>query len=61
MRELRNEKGKTLIEVAKAIGVNKSSISFWELDQNEPKASYIKKLAIYYEVSADYLLGLEEE
>ena len=59
LRALRLEKNKTLTEVAEAIGVNKSAVSFWELDKNEPKASYIKKLAAYYEVSTDYLLGVE--
>lgn len=61
LRTLRDAKRKTQAEVAQAIGVHKSSISFWELDINEPKAGYIKKLAQYFGVSADYLIGLENE
>ena len=46
--------------LAKAVGVDKRTISFWENGVNEPKASYIIKLAKFFEVSTDYLLGLED-
>ena len=45
--------------LAKGIGVTQKAIDFWEKDINEPKASYIVKLAKYFKVSADYLLGIE--
>jgi len=34
--------------------------SFWEQEVNEPKASYIKKLAECFGVSVDYLLGITD-
>lgn len=61
LRGLRAEKGVTQQQVAAAVGVNKSAVSFWELDINEPKATYIKKLADYFDVTCDYLLGAENE
>ncbi len=60
IRNLRLEKGLSQPQLAKMVGVSKGVISFWENDVNEPKASYIKILATCLEVSADYLLGLED-
>ena len=58
---LRTQKGISQNDVAKAVGVDVSSVSYWESGRYEPKASYIYKLAIFFNVSADYLLGLEDE
>lgn len=61
IKELRKEKGVSQLTVAKAIGVDKRAIIFWEQEINEPKASYIINLAKYFDVSTDYLLGLEDD
>ncbi len=61
IRYLRLEHNYTQPQLAKIIGVSNAVISFWENDLNEPKASYIKALAICFHVSADYLLGLEDD
>lgn len=61
IKELRKEKNLTQKELAKALGYNQSMISFWEKGINEPTESAIRKTAIYFNVSADYLLGLEDE
>lgn len=60
IKELRIDRQISQTELAKAIGVAKSAISFWENAVNEPKASYIVKLANFFGVSTDYLLGLED-
>lgn len=60
IKELRIDKGINRETLADAVGVDKRTISFWENAVNEPKASYIIKLAKYFNVSADYLLGLED-
>lgn len=52
--------GETQIDLAKAIQVNQSAISFWEQDINEPKATYLKELCLHFNVSADYLLGITD-
>ena len=57
---LRKEKGISQQALAKEIGVTQKAIDFWEKDINEPKASYIVKLANFFVVSADYLLGIED-
>ena len=57
--ELRKEKNISQSTLAKAIGVTQKAIDFWEKDINEPKASYIVALAKFFNVTTDYLLGLE--
>ena len=61
IRILREEKGLTQPELAKLVGVSNGTVSFWENSVNEPKASYLGKLAVVFEVTSDYLLGLEDE
>jgi len=60
IKELRLEKGISQQTLAMAVGVNKRAVIFWEQEVNEPKASYILKIADYFEVSADYLLGRKD-
>lgn len=57
--ELRIEFKLSQASLAKKIGVTQKAIDFWEKSINEPKASYIVKLALVFGVSTDYLLGLE--
>lgn len=57
---LRQEKELTQPQLAKAIDVSKGLISLWENNINEPKATYIYRLCKFFDVTADYLLGLDE-
>lgn len=52
--------GVSRYKLAKDLGVNKQTISFWEEGVNEPKISYLCKLADYFEVSTDFLLGRQK-
>lgn len=58
--ELRKELNLSQNELAKKIGVTQKAVDFWEKGINEPKASYIINLANLFDVSTDYLLGLED-
>lgn len=40
---------------------SKQSVCNWCDGTSEPKLTYIRLLAQYFEVSSDYLLGLEDE
>lgn len=60
LRELRQEKGLSMKQLAKNIGTTDAAISNWENGINEPKISYLKTLAVFFGVTADYLLGLED-
>ncbi len=57
IKELRKEKNISQQVLANSIGVSQKAIDFWEREVNEPKASYIVKLADFFDVSTDYLLG----
>ena len=58
--ELRKEKQRGQVQLAKEIGVGKSIISLWELDKSEPTLSKLIALSTYFGVSIDYLAGLED-
>lgn len=59
LKGLRHEKKIGQIELAKALGVGKSIISLWERNECEPTLSKLILLSKYFDVSIDYLAGLE--
>ncbi len=60
LKTLRIEKKMSQPELAKLVGVSKGMISFWENGINEPTISNLVKLCQIFEVSSDYLLGIED-
>lgn len=59
IKELREENYLTQKALAQKIGVTQKAVDFWKKGHNEPKATYIRNLAITFNVKAGYLLGLE--
>lgn len=59
LRELRENRQLSMLQLAQFIGVSDAAISNWENGVNEPKASYVIKLADYFQISTDELLGRE--
>ena len=59
LKNLRWEKNIGQIELSQAIGVSKGIISLWENELREPKLNNLIALAQYFQVSIDYLVGLE--
>lgn len=57
LKELRLENELTQLELAKKLFISKSSICKYEKDNNFPEASLLQKIADYFNVSVDYLLG----
>ncbi len=57
IKSLRIEKGLTQPQLAKLVGVSNGMISIWENNINEPKASYLKALAVALDVPIAVLLG----
>ena len=60
LKELRMEKGIGQVELAKALNLSKGIISLWENGLREPKLSNLIILAQYFQVSIDYLAGIED-
>ena len=58
LKELRAERNLTLEQLAKKTQLSRASLSFWEKGERMPSAYVIYVLAKYYDVSADYILGL---
>lgn len=61
IRELRNIRGISQIQLASKLGVTKQSISNWENDNILPSIEMLVKIANFFEVSTDYLLGLDNK
>lgn len=52
--------GKMQKDLCEYLEVNKSTLSEWLNDNNEPPMQIIVDIAKYLEVTTDFLLGLEE-
>ena len=61
LKAARERKGLSQKEVAENIGVAKSTYSLYESGNREPNVQTIKKISDLLNVSADDLLGIEEE
>lgn len=61
LKELREEKKLTQKEVADAVGGTQSNLAKWEKEKIQPAADMVIKLADFFGVSTDYLLGRSDE
>ena len=61
LKELRKERGLTQKQLAEFLQNAQSAIVYWESNKQEPTITALKKLCIFFDVSADYFLGLEDE
>jgi transcriptional regulator with XRE-family HTH domain len=58
-KELKRQ-NKKQVELAAHLNVQKSTLSEWLNNNNEPPMKIIVDIATYLNVSTDYLLGLED-
>lgn len=58
---LRTKKSISQTTLAKTLGVSKQSISNWENDNIMPSIDMLVKIADYFDVTTDFLLGRSEE
>ncbi len=61
LNKLIKENKITRYKLAKDLGVNKQTVIFWCDGVNIPKINYLYDLCVYFGISADYLIGLEDE
>ncbi len=57
LRNLRDEHNISGEELGKILNVGKSTVSMWENGKNLPTTTMLEKIASYFNVSTDYLLG----
>lgn len=60
LRALRKDHKVTQEELAKAVGVSKSSINMYERGEREPGIETLNKIAKYFHISMNILLGNKE-
>jgi transcriptional regulator with XRE-family HTH domain len=61
LRSLREAQNLTQKDLAERLHISESQIFRYEKDDIEPRADVVVKVAEYFNVTADYLLGLSEE
>ncbi len=61
LRDLREDHDKTQQDIAEVLGTSQTMYARYERGANELPLRHLLKLAEYYGVSADYLLGRSNE
>ncbi len=57
LKNLRKSKGLNQVQLAQKLAVTSQSVSNWENDNIMPSVEMLEKIADYFNVSTDYLLG----
>ena len=60
IKTLRDKSNITQAELARQLGITRSSVNSWEMGLSVPSTQYIVELAEFFKVSTDYLLGVEK-
>lgn len=60
IKELRLARGLSQVDLADALGVTKQSVSNWENSNIQPSIDMLLRLANYFSVSTDYILGMDD-
>lgn len=61
LEDLRKDRDLTQEQVARMLGLKREQYRRYETGINEIKAGFIMKVCRFYNISADYLLGLTDE
>lgn len=60
LKEFLEENNLTQVAFAKKIGVKQSQVSEWLKGKAKPGYDLLKNIAIAFDISADYFLGIKE-
>lgn len=60
IKALREINSWTQSELAKKLGITRSSVNAWEMGISIPSTQYLVDLSLLFKVSTDYLLGIEK-
>ena len=58
IKNLREQHGLTQSELARKLGITRSSVNAWEMGVSVPSTQYLVELSELFQVSTDYLLGI---
>ena len=59
IKAMREKNNMTQAELARYLGITRSSVNAWELGISTPSTQYIVELANLFQVSTDYLLNVD--
>ena len=59
IKALREQNGYTQSDLAKKLGITRSSVNAWEMGISVPLTQYVVELANIFKVSTDFLLGVK--
>lgn len=57
LKQLREERNLSKIEIAKCLNISQSTYGKYELGKRKPDIDTLERLAVFFNVSIDYLLG----
>lgn len=60
IKSLRESHNYTQSDLARILGITRSSVNAWEMGISVPSTQYIVELADIFKVSTDYLLGVNQ-
>ena len=60
IKELRQNKCLSQMQLANKLNISQSAIAKWELGKTEPTASALISLSKFFGETTDYILGLED-
>ena len=60
IKALRVQTNITQADLARELGITRASVNGWEMGLSVPSTPLLVELAVFFAVSVDYLLGLEQ-
>ena len=60
LKELREEKGLTQRQLAEHLNLNSVTYLHYEKAQREPPLAVLAQMALFFDVTTDYLLGITD-
>ena len=57
LKELRQEKGDTQSDVARALNISQKAYSYYERGEREPSIDMLIQISNYFNVTVDYLIN----
>lgn len=60
LRQLREEKGLNMRQAANELGIPYTTYISYEKNEREPNSEMLIKIAVYFDCSVDYLIGISD-
>ena len=59
IKMLRESKNLSQTDLAKKLGITRSSVNAWEMELSSPTAAYLVEMALLFHTTTDDILGLD--